>query len=292
VVCFKHLTKSALVYYQKFGCFDEHLASFYSLAYGKPYIYKDTYLAYFDKYSKLLHLSLFELTKQENTVCCIEDALELFKPEKLVITAPHELPATIGKFQCSAVNRDTDYQIYVPVFDLTLKGSNLSDPRYRVRNAEKRGYTLKIGKKMTPAHFHIIAQHEHSKRLDLYDRQLYFAIWDYLRKFKSPVLFDVVCDGTLLGFDLIDFLNDTMTVPLGFYTDAPSISDFIMFNEIKYAKEKNYNWLDLGWACNLGIEEFKKKWTAIPRFKIWEYEYIINKKPIKLSEKVVEPQLT
>ncbi len=291
MVFFKHLTKSALVYYQNFGQFDEHLASFYSLAYGKAYIYKDTYLAYFDNYSKLLHLSLFELNKHENTVSYIEEAVKLFKPEKLVITAPHELPVTLGRFQCVDVKHDTDYQIFVPDFDVTLKGSHFSDARYRVRNAEKRGYTLKIGKKMTPAHFHIIAQHEHSKRLDLYDRQLYFAIRDYLRNFKSPVLFDVVCDGTLLGFDLIDFLKDTMTVPLGFYTDAPSISDFIMFNEVKYAKEKNYSWLDLGWTCNLGIEEFKKKWTAIPRFKIWCYEYIINKKCVDLPEKVVEPKI-
>ena len=292
MVFFKHLTKSALVYYQNFGLFDEHLASLYSLAYGKPYIYKDTYLAYFDSYGKILHLSLFELNKPESAVSCIGEAIKLFKPEKLVITAPYEMPKTIGKFQCFDVNQDTDYQIYVPNFDVTLKGSTLSDARYRVRNAEKRGYTLKIGKKMTPAHFHIIAQHEHSKRLDLYDRQLYFAIYDYLRNFKSPVLFDVVCDGTLLGFDLIDFLKDTMTVPLGFYTDAPSISDFIMFNEVKYAKEKNYTWLDLGWACNLGIEDFKKKWTAIPRFKIWGYEYIISKECLNIPETVVGPQLT
>ncbi|WGM90574.1 MAG: hypothetical protein NUK63_05480 [Candidatus Bathyarchaeum tardum] len=292
MVCFKHLTKSALVYYQKFGHFDEHLASLYSLAYGKPYIYKDTYLAYFDNYSKLLHLSLFELNAKENDFSCIEEAVKMFKPEKLVITAPHELPMDLGKFKCIDINQDTDYQIYVPDFDLTLKGSHLSDARYRVRNAEKRGYTLKISKKMTPAHFHIIAQHEHSKRLDLYDRQLYFAIYDYLRNFKTPVLFDVVCDGTLLGFDLIDFLSDTMTVPLGFYTDAPSISDFIMFNEINYAKQKGFSWLDLGWACNLGIEEFKKKWTAIPRFKIWGYEYVINKAVSDLTKKIVEHQLT
>jgi hypothetical protein len=266
-----------LVYYQKFGSFDEHLASLYSLAYGKPYIYKDTYLAYFDSYGKLLHLSLFELNKKENDFSYIETAVKTFKPEKLVITAPHELPTTIGKFQCIDINQDTDYQIHVPDFDLSLKGSQLSDARYRVHNAEKRGYTLKISKKMTPAHFHIIAQHQNSKHLDLYDRQLYFAIYDYLRNFKTPVLFEVICDGTLLGFDLIDFLKDTMTVPLGFYTDAPSISDFIMFNEIKYAKTNGFTWLDLGWACNLGVEEFKKKWTAIPRFKIWGYEYTVNK---------------
>ncbi|MCW4034619.1 MAG: hypothetical protein NWF03_04575 [Candidatus Bathyarchaeota archaeon] len=261
------------------------MVSLYSLAYGKPYIYKDTYFAYFDKFSKILHISFFELTESENKFSCIQEATKHFKPEKLVITAPHELPQTIGNFVCVEVNKDTDYQIYVPDFDETMGGAKFKDARYRVHNAQKRGYTLEISKKMTPAHFHLIAQHEHSKRLDLYDRQLYFAILDYVRKFKSPVLFNVVCDETLLGFDLIDFLGDTMTVPLGFYTDAPSISDFIMHNEVNYAKQKGFNWLDLGWACNLGIAEFKKKWTAIPRFDIWGYEYV-NKAltPVKLEK--------
>ncbi|MDH5459753.1 MAG: hypothetical protein OEW71_01790, partial [Candidatus Bathyarchaeota archaeon] len=146
--------------------------------------------------------------------------------------------------------------------------------RYRVNNAEKRGYSLKIDKKMTPAHFHIIAQHEQSKKLDLYDSQLYLSIWEYLQKFKSPFLFNVFSNGTLIGFDLVDFFEDTMTIPLGFYTDAPSLADFIVFKEILYAKQKGYTWLDLGWACDPGVEEFKRKWTAIPRFQIWAYEYV------------------
>jgi hypothetical protein len=259
----------------------------YSLAYGKPYIYKDTYLAYYDKYSKILHLSFFELHETENKLSCIQEATKTFKPQKLVITAPHELPQMIDKFCCIDAHKDTDYQIFVPEFDEKLGGKKFKDARYRVHNAAKRGYTLKISKKMTPAHFHIIAQHEHSKRLDLYDRQLYFAIRDYLRNFKNPLLFDVVCAGTLLGFDLIDFLGDTMTVPLGFYTDAPSVCDYIMYNEVKYAKQKGFHWLDLGWGCNLGIEEFKKKWTAIPRFHIWGYEYINTTAQEWIDQKVV-----
>ncbi|PVX23958.1 MAG: hypothetical protein CW691_09200 [Candidatus Bathyarchaeum sp.] len=288
MVFFRHLTKSALVHYQSLGQFDEHLVSLYSLAYGRPYIYKDTYLAYYDKYSKILHLNFFELHESENKFSFIQEAIKHFKPEKLVITAPHEMPQTVANFCCISINKDTDYQLYVADFDENLKGGKLKDVRYRVHNAEKRGYTLKISKKMTPAHFHIMAQHEHSKRLDLYDRQLYFAILDYLRKFKTPVLFDVVSDGSLLGFDLIDFLGDTMTVPLGFYNNAPSISDFIMFNEVKYAKQKGFTWLDLGWACNVGIEEFKKKWTAIPRFHIWTYEYVNNKLAADLSDNKME----
>jgi len=271
---FRRLTKSMLVQYQHFGRFDEHLAGFYSLAYGNPYIYKDTYLVYYDKYSRILYLSLFELHESENKLRCIRNATKLFKPEKVIVTSPQELPLNIEEFRCMKIDYDKDYQIYVPDFDETLKGRKLKQLRYRVHNAEKRGYHLKIGKKMTPAHFHIIARHEQTKKLDLYDSQLYLSIWEYLQKFKSPLLFNVLSNGTLIGFDLVDFFEDTMTIPLGFYTDAPSLADFILFNEILYAKQRKYTWLDLGWACTPGIEEFKKKWTAIPRFQIWTYEYI------------------
>lgn len=265
-----------LIRSQRFGRFDEHLAGLYSLAYGNPYIYKNTYLIYYDKYSRILYVSLFELHERENRTKCIQTAARVFNPEELIVTSPQELPPDIDDFRCVKVDYDKDYQIYVPDFDENLDGGKFKQLRYRVHNAEKRGYRLEIGKKMGPAHFHIIAQHEQTKKLDLYDSQLYLGIWEYLRKFKSPLLFNVFLDGTLVGFDLVDFFADTMTVPLGFYTNAPSLADFIVFKEILHAKQKSYTWLDLGWACNPGVEEFKKKWTAIPRFQIWAYEYMKN----------------
>ncbi len=265
-----------LIQYQRFGHFDEHLVSLYSLAYGDPYIYKDTYLAYYDRYSRILYLSLFELNGGEDKLKCIETATKLFKPEQLIITSPQELPTDMKGFHCLKTDYDKDYQIHIPDFDITLKGGALKQLRYRVHNAEKRGYVLKTGKKMTPAHFHIVAQHEQTKKLDLYDSQLYLGIWEYLRKFKSPLLFNIFFNKTLIGFDLVDFFKETMTIPLGFYTNAPSLADFILYKEILYAKQKGYLWLDLGWACDTGVEEFKKKWTAIPRFQIWAYEYISN----------------
>lgn len=273
----RRLKKSMLVQYQRFGHFDEHLVSLYSLAYGDPYIYKDTYIVYYDRYSRILYVSLFELNGSEDRMKCVQTSTRLFKPDVLIVTSPHELPVELEGFQCQKVDYDKDYQIHIPAFDDTLKGGEYKPLRYRVHNAEKRGYKLRVGKKMTPAHFHIIAQHEQSKKLDLYDSQLYLGVWEYLQKFKSPLLFNVFNNGTLIGFDLVDFFKDTMTIPLGFYTDAPSLSDFIIFKEIQYAKQKKCRWLDLGWACGAGVEEFKKKWNAVPKYQIWAYEYISRK---------------
>jgi len=78
----KRLTKNTLILYQQLGHFDEHLASFYSLAFGEPYVYKDTYLVYYDRFSKILYLSLFELNGYEDKLQCVETAMKLFVPKK------------------------------------------------------------------------------------------------------------------------------------------------------------------------------------------------------------------
>ncbi|MGQ9460964.1 MAG: phosphatidylglycerol lysyltransferase domain-containing protein [Candidatus Bathyarchaeaceae archaeon] len=277
MIVLKRLTRNKLVLYQRLGHFDEHLASFYSLAFGEPYIYKDTYLLYYDRFSKILYFTLFELNGHEDKLQCIETAAKLFEPEEIVTDSPEKLQPDIGDFHCTNIHFDRDYQIYLPNFDETLKGNTYKDLRYRVHNAIKRGYSLEIGRKMTPAHYHLVACHETARKCDLWDNQLYLSIRDYLKHFSSPLLFNVLSNGVLIGFDVVDFLNDTtMTIPLGFYLDYPSLADFILFKEIVYAKERGYTWLDLGWACNSGVESFKRKWMAEPKFEIWTQEYVKN----------------
>jgi len=277
LVRLKRLTKNTVVLYQRLGHFDEHLVSFYSVAFGDPYIYEDTYLLHYDQFSKILYLTLFELNGCEDRLRCIETAKKLFKPEKIVITSPEKLQTDMGDFHCVNIDFDRDYQIYLPKFNETLEGNPYKDLRYRVHNAIRRGYYLEIGRKMIPAHYHIVACHELEKKCNLWDSQLYLSIRDYLRHFASPLLFNVFSNKMLIGFDVVDFLNDTMTIPLGFYLDYPSLADFILFKEIVYAKEKGYTWLDLGWACNPGVESFKRKWMAQPKFEIWTQEYAKNR---------------
>ena len=270
----KRLEKRSIVLYQQLGHFDEHLASWYSVAFGDPYICDDTYLMYCDRSSKILYVSLFDLKGSGDKVQCVDAAIKRFKPQRIVTTSPEKLQMGMGDYHCINTYFDRDYQIHLPKFDEALKGSDYQDLRYRVHNAVKRGYCLEAGKRMTFSHFHIIACHDVEKQVAWWDRQLYLSIRDYVKNFESPLLFNVFSNQMLIGFDLIDFLNDTMAVPLGFYLHYPSLADFILFKEIVYAKERGYTWLDVGWACNPGVESFKKKWMAEPRYDIWFQEYV------------------
>jgi len=58
---------------------------------------------------------------------------------------------SIGDYLCETTYFDRDYQIRLDGFDASLRGGSYECLRYRVNNAEKRGYMLTLGKEMTPA---------------------------------------------------------------------------------------------------------------------------------------------
>jgi len=232
--------------------------------------------------SRIVWLTLFRLDNAEDTSVdtteCFEASVEAFQPNKVVTTSPTRLPSNLGDFHCETFYEDKDYQINLQQFDEKLNGGSYKHLRYRVKNAEKLGYTLAVDKELTVAHSYIIALHLMKKSYAPWDYQLYLRLGEYLKRFSSPRLFNVFLSDMLIGFDVIDFLANTMTTPLGFYLDYPSLADFLLYQEILHSKRQGFEWLDIGWACNnLGLEAFKKKWKAISRFSVYIQEYQKNK---------------
>ena len=44
----------------------------------------------------------------------------------------------------------------------------------------------------------------------------------------------------------------------------------MMFENLKFAKDNGYEWLDLGPACGVtGLRRFKEKWLGTPKFKLY-----------------------
>jgi hypothetical protein len=274
----KRLTRNDVVHCQKRGYFDEHLATLYSVAYGEPYIYQNKYLLYHDHMSKIVWLTLFGLDNVEDTSVstteCFKALVKALKPNKVETTSPTRLPSNLDDFHCETVYEDKDYQINLQQFDEKLNGGSYKHLRYRVNNAEKLGYTLAVGKELTVAHSHIIALHLTKKSYAPWDYQLYLRLSEYLKRFSSPKLFNVFSSDMLVGFDVVDFLANTMAAPLGFYLDYPSLADFLLYQEILHGKRHGFKWLDIGWACNNpGLEVFKQKWKAISRFSVYMQEY-------------------
>jgi hypothetical protein len=284
----KRLTEHDVSRCQERGYFDEHLITLNAQVYGDPYLYEDTYLVYHDPIGKMLWLTLFELNGNDNhpdRLECLKDALVEFQPRRIRAASPEKLEERVGDYCCENAFSDKDYQIRLDEFDENLRGGSYDCLRYRVNNAIKRGYTLRLGKEITPAHSYIMAYHISKKNYNLWDYQLFLRLQNYVGKSATAKLFNVFCEDVLIGFDVVDFLDNTMATPLGFYLDYPSLADFIMQKEIVYAKEEKFEWLDIGWACSPGLEEFKKKWKGIPRFGICVQEYL-NKNLLETLEKL------
>jgi 5-hydroxyisourate hydrolase-like protein (transthyretin family) len=275
----ERLTYEDIVRCQKRGYFDEHLATLYSVAYGEPYLYGGRYLIYYDPSSKTVWLTLFELDNESpndtDKTECFRMSIKTFEPKKVIVTSPVDLPSKMDDYHCETVYKDRDYQINLEEFDIDLSGGSYKDLRYRVNHAKRCGYYLAVSKSVTPAHSRIMALHlMKAKTYEIWDYQLYLKLNDYIQRFSTPRLFNVFYEGMLIGFDVVDALGDALTTPLGFYMDFPSIADFLMYEEIVHAKNLNFGWLDIGWACNnLGLEEFKRKWKAVPKFNVCMQDY-------------------
>jgi hypothetical protein len=213
--------------------------------------------------------------KLKDVTECFETLEKIFQPKEVLTTSPIRLALSICDFHCETVYEDKDYQINLANFDEKLSGGEYKQLRYRIRNGEKRGYTFVVGKEFTTAHSHIIAVHMTKTNYAPWDYQLYIRLSDYFGRFSSPRLFNVFLNDQLIGFDVVDYLSDTIAIPLGFYLDYPSLADFLLYYEILHGKEQGFEWLDIGWACNNpGLETFKQKWTAIPRFNIYMQDYL------------------
>jgi len=271
----KRLSDEDVVKCQHRGYFDEHLATLYSIAYGEPYLYRGKYLVYADLASKTISITLFGLDSESGgdaeKTRCFKDLTSHFKPSRVIVTSPSRLPSHIEDFACEKEYEDKDYQIALEQFNENLTGGAYKSLRYRVNHAKRCGYSLAIERALTPAHINIMAHHlAKSKSYEFWDYELYLGLGQYISRFDSPLLFSVFADGLLIGFDVVDFLSDVMAVPLGFYLDYPSVADFLIYEEILYGKNKRFKWLDIGWACNEpGLEEFKVKWKAVPRFRVF-----------------------
>lgn len=267
------MSKKDLIEYKKKGYFDEHIITLQSLVFGQPFIYSDTYLLYWDPSNKSIWIDLFSLGKNEDRIKCLLNSISKFNPDSIMITSPEQIQFNLENYFCKGIYVDRDYQIELEKIDEKLRGRSYKDLRYNVNIANKQGYVFSIGKEITLSHIFLIASHMTRKIYYIWDYQTYLKIEEFVRKFPSAMVFNVFSNGQLIGFDIVDVLNDTLCTPYGFYLKNRYVADFLMYNELLYAKEHGFKWFDVGWGCNEGLEEFKKKWRAIPRFEIYLHEY-------------------
>ena len=230
-------------------------------------------MVYHDPLRKKIDINFFGLDGKPGRLICIMYLIKKFKPIKIFTISPKKMKSEIGNYRCINTIIEKDYQINLKNFDENLRGKNYKSIRLRVNAANNQEFKLKISKKITSAHLNLIGIHMTKKDYNEYEYQYFLSITKFIEKSPSALLFNVFWNDMLVGFDVVDFLDNTITTPYGFYLGNKSLPDFLMYKEIHYAKENGFEWFDIGWGCNLGVENFKKNWKAFPRFKIYLQEY-------------------
>lgn len=254
---------------QKRGYMCEHLLSFYSMTSDKTALFDGNFPVYFGSHGEA-DVILFGLRDEKaDRSTCVQELLKL-PIKELNIISPKAL-AGFPDIETRYV--DWDYHINLNRFDLNLRGKEYKSIRYSAHRADNMGYHIKFGHKLTKSHIYILSRHMIRHTLNIWDFEELLSLDQFLRGEKHGFLMEAYRDDELVGFDLIDFFEDTkiMVIPLGIYLEeAPSLPDFLMHENIKYAKEKGYKWLDIGLACmNTGLQSFKEKWLAEPKYQLF-----------------------
>jgi len=262
---------------QRRGYIYEHLLCLYSIISDTTALYKDDFPVFLNSFGEA-EVILFGLgTKKEDRSKCVEDLARL-PINKLNIISP--IPFD-GLQNVKTRYVDWDFHIDVDKFDFDLKGSRYKNIRYALRKLDKMTYKIKLARKFTPKHIYILSRHLPRHKLEAWDYEELLSLERFFREHNHGLMMEVYDEDRLVGFDVVDFFEDTqiMVVPLGIYLQSPLVSDFMMYENLKFARDKGYKWVSLGPACGrAGLRRFKEKWLAKPKFKLFVQMMCIKSK--------------
>lgn len=253
---------------QRRGYMCEHLLCWYSMSAERTALYNDDFPVYFSGYDEA-DIILFGLANTEvDRLTCVRDLLRL-PLRRLNIVSPEALKGLAG---VETRYVDWDYYIDVDHFDLDLKGKKYRNIRYNVKKADRRDYRSKLAREFTKSHAYILTRHMARHTFEIWDFEELLFLERFFKEHNHGFMIEAYHESRLIGFDVIDFLEEKriMVVPLGIYLEEPSLADFLMLEDLRYAKENGYRWLDIGLTCrNTGLQGFKEKWFAEPKYKLF-----------------------
>jgi len=271
------LSKDEKEEFQRRGYMCEHLLCLYSMVADQTFLYNDDFPVFVSSFREA-DIVLFGLAKEEGDKFeCVKELLKL-PVSTLNIISPiafRELPHVRTKYV------DWDFHIHVDRFDFDLKDSKYKDVRYRLKQVEKIGYHMQLSREFTPKHTYILSRHMARHKFDAWGFEELLSLERFFREHDHGLMMEAYKDDRLVGFDVVDFFEDNhiMAVPLGIYLDVPLISYFLMYENLKFARDKGYEWLDVGSSCEVtGLRQFKEKWLAKPKYKIYVQTLTIDQR--------------
>ncbi len=255
------LNKQEINSFQQKGYMCEHLLSLYSIIAQQTALLDDNYPVFINGFREA-DLIFYGLKNRNVGTPKHLNELEQYADTINIIS-----PIKIEGQNITTQYVDWDYHLYLDEFSLDLIGKKYKRIRYRVKQAEKQGYYTKISRELTSNHLYLLSRHMSVHELNPWDYEEMLSLERYFTEFNNCLMIEVYNQGILMGFDVVDFYNDTsmVVIPLGIYLQPQKVSDFMMYEDIKFAKQKGFEILDVGPSClNPGLQQFKEKWFAKP----------------------------
>jgi hypothetical protein len=261
------LNKGEKEAFQRKGYMCEHLLCLYSMVSDQTFLYDNNFPVFLNGFGEA-DVVLFGLEKKQTIeLDCIKNLNKLDIDTLNIISSNSydDLPNVKTR------SIDWDFHINVNQFDFNLKGSKHKNIRNRLRQANRMDYNIRLTREFSRKHTYILSRHLSRRKYDKWDYEELLSLERFFREHNHGFMMEVYKGRQLIGFDVVDFFeeNKIMVVPLGIYLENTVISDFLMYENLKFARDNGYKWIDVGLSCgNSGLRRFKEKWSGIPKYKV------------------------
>ena len=275
---------------QKRGYMCEHLLCLYSMVSNQTALYDNNFPVFLNPFGEA-DVVLFGLEdRSAEGFQCVRDLMNL-PITRLNIVSPtpfHGLPQVRTRYV------DRDFHIDVEQFDFDLKGHAYKNLRNRLKQVAALEYHTRRTRDFTSQHTYILSRHMARHALDVWDYEELLSLDRFFREHDHGLMIEAYQGDQLIGFDIVDFVDDDniMVVSLGIYLDHKLLSDFMMYENLKFARKRGCKWVDVGPTCGSdGVRRFKEKWFAKPKFNLHIQTLILPSKKSEDNDHALSDQL-
>jgi len=256
------ITASQQDYIEEHAYIPEHMVHYVTaISQAEPFLL-GTYLTYSRK-DLLIFIGYplkedFEEKKMEKT---LDEARRRFKPKEISLTAP-KIPSSIAK----STRSPSDYY-----YKLDLSTLSISQKLRNMLKRAGRDLVVERVRELDKEHHQMVKEFFNTHRVDEATQFIIKRIPEYLSSASSVWVFSArEKGGALVAFDIAEFGARQYAIYMFNFTSrshyVPGASDLLLSEVIKFAKEENKKFINLGLGINTGVTFFKKKWGGFPLY--------------------------
>jgi hypothetical protein len=253
------------------ACVPEHTTGYVTaISGGEPHLF-GSYLCYITRGSLVfVGYPLGEPFDEKRMKRVLSDAEKRLKPEEIALIAP-----VVSLKNDAIVEKTSDHYYRLDVHALRVPPKTLNMIRRAAREI-----TIEKARKYSDEHIELVNDFLDSHPANTGAQFIFQHIGDYVASSDTALVINGRDrSGRLAAFDIAEFgAKDYAFYMFNFVSRRyyiPGISDALLYEIVKMAREQVKKYVNLGLGINKGIVFFKLKWGGIP---FMPYEYVLYRR--------------